>query len=126
MELIHLSKLTLLAFGAGVTQSQLNPSLASQRCACDGGDPFPTEYYFCESLIQEDNPGTKYDNVNHSSTMKYFAWDEAGCSSSGDCCSSWTVHISYDIYLILQTFKSVLYSVTLIPLACQLPTLQLN
>ena len=42
------------------------------------------EYYFCESLIEEDNPGTKYNNhFFHNEVL----WDEAGCSSSGECCS---------------------------------------
>ena len=74
----------LWTFTVGATQSQADPSLFSDRCPCDGGDPFPNEHYFCESLIEEDNPGTKYDNhFFHNEVL----WDEAGCSSSGDCCS---------------------------------------
>ena len=70
-------------FTAGLTQSQANSVLDSQRCPCDGG-PDIGEHYFCESLIEEDNPGTKYDNhFFHNEVL----WDEAGCSSSGDCCS---------------------------------------
>ena len=73
----------LWTFIAGVTQSQVNSSFPL-RCPCDGGTPFYNEHYFCESLIEEDNPGTKYDNhFFHNEVL----WDEAGCSSSGDCCS---------------------------------------
>ena len=73
----------LWTFTVGATQSQAEPSLTSQRCPCDGG-PDIGEHYFCESLIEEDNPGTKYDNhFFHNEVL----WDEAGCSSSGDCCS---------------------------------------
>ena len=72
------------AFTTGVTQSQVNPFLFTERCPCDGGDSFPTEFYFCESLIEEDTPGSKYENhFFHNEVL----WDEAGCSSSGDCCS---------------------------------------
>ena len=78
------SDTVLWRFIAGITQSQADTSLTSQRCPCDGGDPFPNEHYFCESLIEEDNPGTKYDNhFFHNEVL----WDKAGCSSSGDCCS---------------------------------------
>ena len=35
-------------------------------------------------MVQEDTPGTEYDNhFFHNEIL----WDEAGCSSSGDCCS---------------------------------------
>ena len=84
--LVHTSSFQIWRFTAGITQSQVDPSLTPQSCPCDGGDLFPMgfEYYFCESLIEEDNPGTKYDNhFFHNEVL----WDEAGCSSSGDCCS---------------------------------------
>ena len=73
----------LWTFTVGATQSQADPSLTSPRCPCDGG-PDIGEHYFCESLIEEDNPGTKY--INHFFHNEVL-WDEAGCSSSGDCCS---------------------------------------
>ena len=80
---IRVNPFILWTFTAGATQSQADPSLAFQRCPCDGG-PSLGEHYFCESLIEEDNPGTKYDNhFFHNEVL----WDEAGCSSSGDCCS---------------------------------------
>ena len=81
--LVH-TYISIWTFTVGITQSQVDPSLTSQCCPCDGGDPLLDEYYFCESLIEEDNPGTKYDNhFFHNEVL----WDEAGCSSSGDCCS---------------------------------------
>ena len=83
---VHTASSEIWRFTAGITQSQVDPSLITQRCPCDGVDPFPMgfEYYFCESLIEEDNPGTKYDNhFFHNEVL----WDKAGCSSSGDCCS---------------------------------------
>ena len=73
----------LWTFTVGFTQSQVDSSDSALRCPCDGG-PDIGEHYFCESLIEEDNPGTKYNNhFFHNEVL----WDEAGCSSSGDCCS---------------------------------------
>ena len=96
--LVHTAPLAIWTFTAGVAQSQPDPSLTSQRCLCDGGDPF-NEHYFCESLIKEDNPGTKYDNhFFHNEVL----WDEAGCSSSGNCCFRFdSLYISHAIFLIL-------------------------
>ena len=75
------------AFTAGTTQSQVNSSLADNRCPCDGGDAYSSVFddiHFCESLIKDDTPGAKFNNHFFSNNV---LWDDVGCSSSGDCCS---------------------------------------
>ena len=57
---VNLNLGAIWTFSAGITQSQVDPSLQLNRCPCDGGPDMFGEYYFCESLIEEDNPGTKY------------------------------------------------------------------
>ena len=101
----------LWTFTAGLTQSQVDFSLTSQRCPCDGGYPLSNEYYFCESLIEEDNPGTKYDNhFFHNEVL----WDEAGCSSSGDCCSR------FDSPYFIRHLPKHLLSIMNIPIEVQI------
>ena len=110
----------LWTFTAGVTKSQADPSLISDRCPCDGGVPFPNEHYFCESLIEEDTPGNKYDNhFFHNEVL----WDKAGCSSSGDCCSRFDspyfiLHLPHNIitpiYFIICNFGSDSFAIELI------------
>ena len=103
----------LWSFIAGVTKSQVNSSFqfVTLRCPCDGGYPLSNEYYFCESLIEEDNPGTKYDNhFFHNEVL----WDEAGCSSSGDCCSR------FDSPYFIRHLPKHLLSIMNIPIEVQI------
>ena len=96
---IYVNLEAIWTFSAGITQSQVDPSLQLNRCPCDGGPDIFGEHYFCESLIEEDNPGTKYNNhFFHNEVL----WDEAGDVHHQEIVvPGLTVHISYDICLIL-------------------------
>ena len=78
------------ALVAGTTNDDSDSAMG--RCPCDGvgTDPSPPEVgdnYFCESVIDNPDPGTTFDNVFFS---KDILWDEIGCTSSDDCCSRFT------------------------------------
>ena len=75
-------------FVAGATNDDTGSAMS--RCPCDDGDPAPPEVgdnYFCESVIDNPDPGTTFDNVFFS---KDILWDKIGCTSSDDCCSRFT------------------------------------
>ena len=80
------------SFAAGVTQEQNTVAfdLPYGRCPCDAGRGVPAfvgEDYFCESLIEDDVSGGRFNDFDSTFFFRDCLWDGNGCGDSSTCCS---------------------------------------